>query len=136
MQLRELKKEKILILTYIQSTVRGVLEREDVDWPIGVIPAAEDGYEADGGAGEPDDNDGDEESSLADVSSVAKWSGDGPKAGKIINDKEKEKGQYITYIHTYIHFLLRNRSFRSGLSRAQLQTEFLLTLPQGGFSVA
>lgn len=66
--------------THIQSTVRGVLERKDVDRPIGVIPAAEDWYEADGGAGKPDDDDGNEEASLADVSSVAKWSGDCPKS--------------------------------------------------------
>ncbi len=68
--------------TYIQSTVGGVLEREDVDRPVGVVPAAEDRYEADGGAGEPDDDDGDEEPPLADVSSVAQRSGDGPKSKK------------------------------------------------------
>ena len=45
-----------------------------------MVPAAEDRYEADGGAGEPDDDDGDEEPSLADVSSVAQRSGDGPKS--------------------------------------------------------
>lgn len=68
--------------TYIKSTVVWVFERKDIDWPVCVVPATENGNEADGRTGKPNDDNGDKESSLANVRPVAKGSCDGPKANK------------------------------------------------------